>query len=63
MQLKRIRGLIKGKPTKPQAVRWIASELAQKDVDNHTAKLSPQPHDAVALGFITFRYEPPSSVI
>ena len=27
---KRIRGLVKGKPTKPQAVRWIASELAQK---------------------------------
>ena len=27
---KRIRGLIKGKPTKRQAVRWIASELAQR---------------------------------
>ena len=29
---------------------------------SYTAKLSPQPHDAVALGFITFKYEPPSSV-
>ena len=28
---------------------------------SYTAKLSPQPHDAVALGFITFKYEPPNS--
>ena len=28
---KRIRGLVKGKPTKPQAKAWIANELKKKD--------------------------------
>ena len=28
---KRIRGLVKGKPTKPQAKAWIANELRKKD--------------------------------
>ena len=28
---KRIRGLVKGKVTKPQAKRWIANELSKKE--------------------------------
>ena len=52
----------------PIEVPFIVGSCAVTDLNilaivfSYTAKLSPQPHDAVALGFITFKYDPPNSV-
>ena len=45
----------------PCEVPFFVGSCAVTDLNNlgiifsYTAKLSPQPHDAVALGFITFK--------